>query len=252
MQKWYDTKLVKSGAVYELYEYEKSVHLGNKNNPLGRKKQATEEDKKRYRRDTLASAKKTVRRLINANVDAWGQKPKFLTLTFAENIQDMKSANYEFKKFRQRLEYITQVKLKYVVVVEFQERGAIHYHVVFFNLPYIKHKVLTDLWGQGLIWINAIDDVDNVGAYVSKYMTKNDDSIEKTKGLEGKKSYFTSRGLYKPIEYIDKKKIGQIITDLSEYNYYHIEFEFENEQLGHIHYTQINTKRKLQNEFWLV
>lgn len=242
MIKWYDTKLVKSGSVYELYEYEKSVHLGNKNNPLGRKKQATEENKKRYRKDTLASAKKTVRRLINANVDAWGQRPKFMTLTFADNIQNIKMANYEFKKFRQRLEYMVNVKLKYLCVIEFQERGAVHYHVVFFNLPFIKNDIIADLWGQGHIKINAIDDVDNVGAYVSKYMTKNDDDIEKTKGLEGKKSYFTSRGLKKPLEIIDKKKIEQYKTDLSNYKTY--DADFENDYLGQIHYTQFNTKRK--------
>jgi hypothetical protein len=243
VSKFYDSKLIKSGSVYELYEYEKSIKLGDTNNRLGRKKQATEEDKKRHRRNTLANAKKTVISLINANVDAWGQKPKFVTLTFADNIQDIKTANYEFKKFKQRLEYMVKVKLKYVCVIEFQKRGAIHYHVVFFNLPYIKSNIIADIWAQGFIKINAIDDVDNVGAYVSKYMTKNDDDIEKTQPLEGQKSYFTSRGLKKPEEIIlNKKKKQQLKNDLSNYKKY--DTVFENEYMGLIHYIQYNTKRK--------
>lgn len=245
MHKWYDTKLVKSGDIYEIYEYERSVKLGEAKNAEGRRKKASEEEKKRHRKNTLAKAKKTVRRLVNANINVWGQWPKFLTLTFADNVQDIKMANYEFKKFRQRLEYLVKVKLKYLVVIEFQERGAIHYHAIFFNLPYIKNDIIAKLWGHGFIKINAIDDVDNVGAYVSKYMTKNDTDVEKTRGLEGQKSYFTSRGLKKPIEIIEKEKIDQLRADLSEYKVY--QSTFENEHLGQIQYTQFNTKREQKN-----
>lgn len=238
MRKFYNVKAVWSGSIVELYEYENSIVKGETNNGSGRSVEANEENKARHRKNTLARARRSVRRLINANVDAWGEKSKFLTLTFAENVQDVKQANYEFKKFRQRLEYDLKIKLKYVGVIEFQKRGAIHYHVIFFNLPYIQSNDLERIWGNGFIKINAIDHVDNIGAYITKYMTKdnNDDR------LIGKKSYFTSRGLKEPIErYLNEKEIAEVKDKLSHKKVF--EDRFDNEYVGDILYTQYNLKR---------
>lgn len=239
MRKRYSVKAVWSGSIVELYEYENSIVKGETNNVSGRSVEANEENKTRHRKNTLERARRTVRRLINANVYAWGEMPKFLTLTFAENVQDIKQANYEFKKFRQRLEYELDLKLKYVAVVEFQKRGRIHYHVVFFNLPYIQSNDLASIWGNGFIKINAISHVDNIGAYVTKYMTKDNDDER----LKGKKSYFTSRGLKKPVEkYLNEKEIAKVKEKLSHKKIY--ENTFENEYTGNILYTQYNLFRK--------
>lgn len=244
-RKAYDSKLVVSGHVVETYRYEKPVLYGKEsNNANGRSLNASEADKIETRKKTMSKAKQDCRRLINANVDAWNEKPKFLTLTFAENVQDIPTANYEFKKFRQRLEYELEIKLKYVVVMEFQKRGAIHYHAIFFNLPYVPNERLRDIWGHGFIRINQIDNVDNVGAYVTKYMTKEQDG--KMDKLIGKKSYFTSRGLVKPEVIIDKKKIEQLTAALSGNEVYYT--SFANDYLGDIEYTQYNTKRKQTKE----
>ena len=238
MRKHYNFKAVLSGSIVELYEYENPILLGETYNRLGRSVEASEENKTRHRKCTLARAKHNVRRLINANIDRWGERAKFLTLTFAENVQDIKQANYEFKKFRQRLEYEFDIKLKYVCVIEFQERGAIHYHVVFFNLPYVDAGYLASIWRNGFIKINAIEHVDNVGAYVTKYMTKDNDDER----LKGKKSYFCSRGLYKPIERcLNEKEIAIIKDKLSHKKVY--ENHYENEYTGNILYTQYNLKR---------
>lgn len=238
MRKLYNVKAVWSGSIVELYEYEQSVVIGETNNGSGRSVEANEENKARHRKNTLARARRSVRRLINANVDAWGEIPKFLTLTFAEDVKDVKKANYEFKKFRQRLEYDLKLKLKYVAVVEFTKKGRVHYHVVFFNLPYVEANELAAIWSNGFIKINAIDHVDNIGAYITKYMTKdnNDDR------LIGKKSYFTSRGLKEPIErYLNEKEIAEIKDKLSHKKVY--EDRFDNEYVGDILYTQYNLKR---------
>lgn len=84
---------------------------------------------------------------------------------------------------------------KYLAVIEFQERGAIHYHIIC-NLPYVPHKELQELWGNGIVWINCIQNADNVGAYVVKYMTK--DTADKR--LQNHKGYLCSKGLKRPIE----------------------------------------------------
>lgn len=240
--KSYTKKMIRSGNVIEVIEYEKPVHTGFKSKTsTGRSVSASDDEHRENRRKVMQRAKNDIRRLINANVDAWGQTAKFLTLTFAENITDLHTANYEFKKFRQRLEYKIGCKLKYVVVVEFQKRGAIHYHAVFFNLPYIPSEDLAVIWRNGFIRVNAIDSVDNIGAYVTKYMTKEQYDEEKEDKLKGQKSYFSSRGLKKPEEIYEQKEIEQLEATLSKHKVY--ESNFSNDYLGQITYSQFNTKR---------
>ncbi|WP_338206323.1 rolling circle replication-associated protein [Parageobacillus thermoglucosidasius] len=254
----YSAKVIVAGHVVELYEYENEVRTGKDSDmdkPVGRKGKRKEglewidEDAKatrdKNRADALQRARKNLRRLINANVDAWDEKPKFFTLTFRDNVQDIKWANSEFKKFRQRLSrYIfgrdKANELRYVAVIEFQKRGAIHYHMVTFNMPFIPHNVLQEIWSHGFVHIRAIDDCDNVGAYVTKYMTKDNEDDR----LRGEKCYFSSRGLVKPKEeIIEKKDLDALRVALSPNKTY--EKTFENEYLGSICYQQYNLKRKM-------
>lgn len=192
----YRKKVVVSGNVIEVYEYENDVLYGYKDTKKivkGRQSVASAEDKEKNREKVLSRARKDLRRTINCNIQEYS---KFLTLTFADNIKDLDLANYEFKKFILRLNYHYKIKVKYSAVIEFQKRGAIHYHVVLYNLTQkIDVGVFQDIWKQGFIKINSIKDVDNVGAYVCKYMTKTDDDR-----LLGRKMYFNSRGLNKPQE----------------------------------------------------
>lgn len=247
-------KMVRAGDIIEFYEYSKGYLKGyeltyNEKINLGRTKEKSE-NYKENRKQVLQRAKKNLRRLINANVGQYGKEniAKFVTLTFADNVTDINMANYEFKKFIQRLNYYCfgtkKSELKYTCVIEFQKRGAIHYHVIFYNLPFTKSNILESIWQNGFIKINKIDDVTNVGAYVSEYLGQ----AEKGQGhdidddrLEGKKSYFSSRGLYKPTEITDKKIVEQVSSALPiEYLTYST--IFENENLGNIIYKQYNLK----------
>jgi hypothetical protein len=230
-------KYIKSGDIIEIYEYERNIKVqGNKSGRGGREEAVT--DKEKNRADSLARAKKTLRRLINANVGEWGKMAKFVTLTFRENMTDIKKANYEFKKFIKRLNYEFNEKFKYSAVIEFQKRGAIHYHVIFYDLIYIPVKALERIWGNGFVKINKIDQVDNVGAYVTKYMSKDNGDPR----LAGEKSYFNSRGLHKPLEIdIEKKEKESLKETLKDYEAY--KADFENDYAGNIVYTQYNLKR---------
>lgn len=233
----FDGKIVKSGDILEIYKYEKGVFTGSTGS-RGRNGQG--KDKERNRELVISRARREIRRIINANVNAWGEKPKFLTLTFAENVQDLETANYEFGKFLKRLNYACyktkKHSFKYTCVVEFQERGAIHYHVIFYNLPYIESSLLAYFWRQGFIKINAIDDVTNVGAYVCKYLTKANDDDR----LRGKKCYFNSRGLVKPVEfYLDYDDLERYKEKLPQEALVY-EAEFKNEYVGTIKYEQYN------------
>jgi len=150
------------------------------------------------RDDNLTRTRSRLCRLIWANETEWGERPKFFTFTFKDNLTQVAEANAVWSKFARRLKQRFG-PMKYLAVTEFQERGAVHYHVIFFNMPYVKglKKVIAELWGEGFIKLKAIGQIDNVGLYVSKYLTKEnaDDRLLR------KKSFFCSRGLKKPDEY---------------------------------------------------
>lgn len=166
MQKYSNCKLVISNNIFEFYEYEHEIEIGEK--PQESKPRRAKRNKPENRLISFQNSKRTLRRLINMNIEKWtdhnGQvvPPKFITLTFAKNERDIKYTNYQYKKFIQRLNYsiLNQKKnyFKYAVVIEFQKRGAIHYHALFFNLPYIENKGLQKLWSNGFVKINKIDN----------------------------------------------------------------------------------------------
>lgn len=205
---------VLSGKVYEVKEYEKPVFYNYESKATGKKK--TENSK---RENNLNQSKKKLRRLINANVNYDNFKQNvFLTLSFsdAKKGSDIKKCKYEFKNFIQRLKtYLGDKKynLKYVYVTEIQHKRqekygdrVWHFHVIFFNLPFVKNDDLSKIWGNGFIKINSINNVDNVGSYVIKYMEKDSDDVENNSDLYGR-----SKGnLNAPVELKDEKIINQI------------------------------------------
>lgn len=245
-------KVIISGGIVEVYNYSNGYLKGytlsdEERASKGRKSDYKSDNYTEHRKQVLQRASRDLRRLINTNSGAYGEQftTKFLTLTFGDNFQDIKCANYEFKKFMQRLNYqvfnTKKSNIKYSAVLEFQARGAIHYHVVIYNIPYIKYDKFVKWWGHGDITINKIDDIDNVGSYVLKtanYMIK-DNSDER---LQGEKSYFNSRGLLKPIEITGKKQVEAFADALPVEK---IKFSscFENEHLGNIVYKQYNLNK---------
>lgn len=206
----YNIKAIVSGGIYEFYRYEDTIFRGftstkssgtantyhdSDGNPMVLDAETGELIPKQLnsRAKSNIRARNQLRRLALAN---FGNKSKFLTLTFKEHINDLEESNKLFKAFIRKLKK-EQVDLKYIAVIEFTKIGRIHYHVLC-NLKYIKAKRIEELWGQGFIKINRINHVDNIGAYIIKYMTKEDADPR----LQGKKMYQTSQKLDKPKELI--------------------------------------------------
>jgi hypothetical protein len=182
-----------------------------------------------------------VRHLIIGN---FNKHSMFTTLTFRENFQNIQEANYAFLKFIKRVKYKFG-DFKYLVVIEFQDRGAIHYHMIS-DFGYIKHSKLGKIWGNGFEWIRDLlksnngKPVDNVGAYIVKYMNK--DILDER--LMGKKAYFTSKNLKRPEifhEDLDMqdclKKYNLSVDDLVFNN------SFESKVNGRMVYLEFNKKR---------
>jgi len=228
----YNYKLIKSGNHLEIYDYKtKDILRGFKKKI--RRKNITENDKQKIADFTgeprididlfnyqelkekeekarkaktkfsLSRTRTNIRRTINAN----NHLTTFLTLTFAENITELKQANYVFNQFIKRMKYQDK-NFEYIAVPEFQKRGAVHYHLLCnLELPKFKDKperfiyernFSKTYWKQGFITVKPVNHVDNMGAYFCKYLGK--DMFDER--AFGKKKFFRSQSLSKPIELI--------------------------------------------------
>ena len=239
-------KYVFSGDIIEVYNYSQYVTGKGGANRTKQKAEDTEKSLMNYA-NTNQRRRDSVRRLACSNFDS--STSKFFTLTFADNMTDVKECNKLFKKFIMRLNHKFQIKTKYLAVIEFQERGAVHYHVLS-NIPYIPQKELQDIWGHGFVYINAVKHVDNIGAYVVKYMTKDTEDTR----LQGLNAYLHSRNLIKSYEIVnhDLNEFDRLERKIQEkYNLSELEpvydTIYETDKLGSCEYTQYNLRR-LKND----
>ena len=164
---------------------------------------------------SIRRTRKNIQEILDANLD---DKSHFLTLTFAENLQDYKKANEIFNRFiRQK-----NKDIKYLVVKEHQKRGAIHFHLIVFDIENEELEELTKSWTYGFWYIKKINDkyTYSIANYFTNYLTK-----EKNQLVEaGKKIFSKSRNLKKPL-LISDKIVDKILLqynydiDLEKYNW---------------------------------
>jgi len=205
-----NTRLVISGDTLELFRYKQPyfydwLDLSKKNRP-----HKGESSLIAKREDNIQRAKATVRRLVQCNQEDQVEIPKFITLTHANDIQTIKESNPYFRTYEKEVRR-TYGNMQYIAVPEFQPvSGRVHYHVLYFNMPYINnHKESLDhVWPYGFTKIEAVRSINAMPRYISKYMTKNLGD----KRLNGHKSYFTSRNLQRPIVVRNQKRANEIIS----------------------------------------
>ena len=184
-------------------------------------------------------------RRVNCTFDAGS---RFVTFTFRDgvlsDVTDVREANSYWNRFMNRMRRRFG-NFEWTVVVEFQDsngRGAVHFHMIA-NLPYIPKQQLEDIWEGGFVWINAIDKVDNVGAYVVKYMAADLADIR----LCGLKAWRTSRNIKKPLELRGDdardflEAYGLVAVDCVSSSAYMSEYN------GAIQYEQYNLVRRAVN-----
>lgn len=130
-----------------------------------------------------------LRYLINANFyeqDEWRQL--FITLTYRENMQDDKRLYSDFEKFIKRLKHnYAEHEFCYIAIVEPQERGAWHVHLLLKTLNqqtlYIHHDDMEKLWGHGATRTEQLK-CDNIGSYFIAYLSNAELSDEAINALE--------------------------------------------------------------------
>ena len=211
---------------------------------------------------------KKLRYLINNNF-VGSKNELFVTLTYKENMTCVNRLYDDFRKFIKRLRYKYRdtSSIDYISVVEPQGRGAWHCHVLMrFNdveKIYIANEEVRSLWGHGFVRVNRLENIDNIGAYLTAYLTdlemEGDFEGDKVKHLNGKKYikgarlhlyppginiYRCSRGIKPPERRKMKfRDIKNIVKDSAPHytKTYNVQTDdFENV----ITYYQYNLKRK--------
>ena len=116
---------------------------------------------------------KRLRDYINTNV-VEPTHCKWVTLTYKKNMTDSKQLYNDFKRFMTRFKRrFKEYKIEYIVACEPQARGAWHMHlIIIFDrvAPFIPNATIEVLWEQGFTKISKLDNIDNIGAYLTAYL----------------------------------------------------------------------------------
>lgn len=175
-----------------------------------------------------------LRQLINANFIGKINE-RHVILTYSKQELDFNQVSKDFKKFWKRLIY-HYADLEFIRVMEPHQNGAWHIHILIKRKQYRKLVLpvsqIEKLWGHGFVFIKAMKDCDNLGAYFTALVkrvdtaddTKNQtdgDSTGKSERLHfyppHKRFYGYSRGIIQPVrftttykkamKYVEKKEL---------------------------------------------
>lgn len=139
----------------------------------GELKQYKKTEKRIENPTSLKQSMRNLRDIINTNCTDT-RKCKFLTLTFRENMRDFEKLYREVKNFHKRLKYfLKDVRFEYISVIEPQGRGSLHIHelLIFTKFaPFIPNSKIEELWRNGFTKVTKIDDIGNVGSYLTAYL----------------------------------------------------------------------------------
>lgn len=126
------------------------------------------------RADDLKSVSRSLamgRDLINTNVTDVS-RCRWVTLTYAENMTDSKRLLTDTRVFVRDMRKQFG-RFEYITAAEPQGRGAWHQHMIMIFpsvAPYLENSVVASIWKQGFVNIQALNDIDNIGAYLSAYL----------------------------------------------------------------------------------
>ena len=190
------------GSISEIYQYENPVYYNTSKvqsdiflkSPKGHGKDRQGNLLRSFRR-----RKQRIRRLINSNNVG---KSSFLTLTYKDNMISQSQGYKDLNNFLKRLRYHYPQFNKYLYCIERQERGAIHFHLVFFDVPKIDNEILSKLWGKGFIRINKTENVNNLGAYMTKYMSKESQKLALTGRIWGHSKNLSEYEIIKAVSFV--------------------------------------------------
>jgi hypothetical protein len=239
-RKSFNHKVVISGNTLEYYRHEKRVGT-EKYTRTDFKKRSIDEVLTDYQENpekfvpvansSFRRSRSTITRLIYSNEKKF---KSFLTLTFKENLTDLKKANLHFKKFIMRLK-TKYPDLVYIGVPEFQKRGAVHYHLLtsidvsgYKDIFAFERDFGDKIWKGGFVKFSNLvfkngdfyqvkqqKRVENIGFYISKYIGKDLFDLR----YFGSRKVLYSKNLLKPFIFTGIYKVKQILNSLDFFNF---------------------------------
>jgi len=210
-------KFIISGKIFELYEYEKGLRIfyGNRKKKKTHQKSASNDDlvsdrknegqssfQQARRRDNARRAVMAFRRLVLCQIGKF-DNPLLITFTYAENIKSLQQGYKDFNAFIRSMRYKYGQSFRYVAVPEFQTRGAVHFHALFWGLAeqdsIVRQerstRALAKSWKQGFVYVKQTDGNERLSSYLAKYMSK----AFLSPNLANQRAYTSSRNCLRPI-----------------------------------------------------
>lgn len=186
----------------------------------------SDEDRKKNKKLSAYHAQSRIKELITANSWQWHDNgkvfnPLFVTLTYKGNVTDLDRSFKDFNKFVKRFSYHVSktymdrraYKLKYVGVPEFQKRGAIHFHVVMFNVPFLHQlSEIDQIWSFGRCNTEAVKTIQQVAVYLTKYLVKN----FKDNDRFYRRRYLSAKGLHRPFKTRHENVVRGVLSEIPD------------------------------------
>lgn len=132
--------------------------------------------------DNIATLQKSFKRnrdIINCNFTCKSNE-LFITLTYADRKRgkNIKTVNADFDRFVKRIKrktHVNTINLVWFCALEPQADGTWHLHCLLKwqdrNRIFIANAKLAKLWGCGFTKTTAINNISNIGAYLTAYLT---------------------------------------------------------------------------------
>jgi len=223
------TNIVQYGKTLELYEYQ--YDLPNTVRSFRQCSRYPRVKRVDRRQDNIKRLRREFVRLVRANLDGRGS-PAFVTLTFS-GVVGVEKAWACFHSYCRRLRRVGGRDFVYVAVIEFQKRGSVHFHVLYWGLDeYVNNERSTrrfqHLWGYGYVDCFFTDGNPKLAGYTAKYMSK---AVFDSR-LCGKRAYNTSRNVLRPVR--TSLKVARAFLDelVGVDNFPCIDKEFDTQWLG--------------------
>lgn len=219
-------KVVICGDFVEYVRYVNPINLEKNNTKKLKDKNSAKRD------DNLFRARQSIRHLIWCNQT---QYTKFVTLTYEKTELDYDNVIYDFKQFIKKLRR-RGYNCPYLWITEHQKsrglkennEGSLHLHCLIFTDEFIPFSAINECWGFGSTDIHSVRSINNLGAYVCKYLTKEEFT------LYHKHSYHCSRGLKKPVTIANDGYIGDYA--IFEYSELFKNFDFYYSNIANYEY----------------
>lgn len=168
-------------------------------------------EKIRGREKSLERSTKEIRGIIEANFGQYNETTKFLKLEFGRKETDLDKANYEFSKFVKRMNQWVFLRrkgtLQYTKIIDTDVERNIIFHVIVYNMPFVRRNTLLRLWKNGQVMVTSLENKNKVTKYLTENLGKivlGNETILDARFV-GKGVYSSSRGIIRPENELEVK-----------------------------------------------